>query len=679
MEIQNIRQTVFRVDKDKTYTFDVNSTITFHYLKRMISAAAHLPKNGFMIYHDSVNYTDQDEFTLYYHFPEQQKIEFTLQITNTRYDPDESIIKLKLNEYCSTHSFKYFTYYCYTCSCSICSRCFQDEHINHNVIEKYDYLQSSRHLVDKLFPHPQAFYADDNAQRQSEANELKLKLNNVYFTKLHNMLTQCEGKLNDLIDHFNESSLRSKDNIQENTQLVKEYCSEGLEQLKEDIGIDKIILNEDVFLTFDTKYRDIEKNKFKLRDDIVKYGDLNQKYYSIESLANKLYNDIYSLLDEKLNMKAFIEIRSQINDQFIHRITKEEIIKKIFTEIKVPRKSLKKNPFLDTSAISNPLGASDIQLSPKNIKDNTSFAQPLYSPTPLHTIKEDVPATQTYDITSINAMDSLLIKEDGIVLYPFAKTKTVYIITTNSEDKKDIDFPAISRIKAFYDKASHCNHKNKLYITGGEGTDGNPINTFLKYDPSYFNVVVMPKMENARACHSMIGHEDYIYAVGGANTNTAERFNTNTMRWEAMNPMIFKERQYPNLHVYHNFLYAFGGYCKKTGCMNTIEKINLRNPKAKWEIVAYQNPDNIDLSLYGSGLIEINNILFFFGGKNNKGIVAKVFNFHFTDNLFRHNSDLIEYNVYFKETKLHQLKESIYWNIGEETKVPFSILFNFEE
>lgn len=677
MEIQSIRQTVFKVDKDKVYTFDVNSTITFHYLKRMISAAAHLPKNGFRIYHNNDDYTDQDEFTLCSFFPDQQRIEFTLQIVKSQYDPDESMIKLKLNEYCPSHSFKYFTYYCYSCGCSICSICFLNEHNSHNVIEKYDYLQSSRHLVDRVFPNPQVFLVDEKVQRQSEANELKIKLNNVLFTKLHEMLNQCERKVNDLIDYFNESSGRSKKNIEDNSLLIKEYCSEGLEQLKEDIGIDKIIVNEDVFLTFDTKYREIEKNKFKLRDDLVKFGDLNQKYYLIEGLVQKLYNDIFSLLDEKINMKTFIEIRNQINEQFIERITKQEIVKKIFSEIKVPRKSLKKNPFLDTSGMSTPYEERETKLSPKNIKDNIGIN---LQPIPLHSIQENVSMTQTYDINSIQAVNKLLVKDSEIIMYPFPKTKTVHIITeTNSEEKKEIDFPAISRIKAFYENASHCNYKGKLYITGGEGTDGNPLKTFLKYDPSYYNVFIMSPMENARVCHSMIGHEDFIYAVGGTNTNTAERFNMNTMKWEIMNPINFKERQYPNLHVYHNFLYAFGGYCKETGCMNTIEKINLRNPRAKWEIVAYQNPNQLDLALHSSGVIEINDNLFFFGGKNKDDVVSKVFFFKFSDNSFVQCSDNIEYRVYFTETKLHNLKANEYWNVGETTKTPFCISFNFEE
>ena len=56
-----IRQVVFHLDRNRNYKFDVNSSTTIKGLKRIIGAAANLSKTGLKIYHEQIDYTEQDK------------------------------------------------------------------------------------------------------------------------------------------------------------------------------------------------------------------------------------------------------------------------------------------------------------------------------------------------------------------------------------------------------------------------------------------------------------------------------------------------------------------------------------------------------------------------------------------------------------------------------------------
>ena len=64
MEQPNIIQTLFIVDQNRKYLFDVNQNITIKKLKMILVAAAGLNKVGLRIFHNGKEYTDYDESTL---------------------------------------------------------------------------------------------------------------------------------------------------------------------------------------------------------------------------------------------------------------------------------------------------------------------------------------------------------------------------------------------------------------------------------------------------------------------------------------------------------------------------------------------------------------------------------------------------------------------------------------
>ena len=98
-----IRQTIFHLDKNRKYLFDVNQNITIHTLKKMIIAAANLGKINIKIFHNGIEYTDKDTSCLDELFPNLQKVEFTVQISYDNIEDLDFLIKLKLKNFCDLH------------------------------------------------------------------------------------------------------------------------------------------------------------------------------------------------------------------------------------------------------------------------------------------------------------------------------------------------------------------------------------------------------------------------------------------------------------------------------------------------------------------------------------------------------------------------------------------------
>ena len=146
----SLRQTIFHVESS-IYSFDVKPTVTFYDLKKILAAAAHLPKNSFNIYHENEDLTPFEDSTLESFFPTEPQIHFTITIDIDSSKEKEPTINLNLDKYCSKHKNKFLIYYCYDCKQSICSRCYSQEHLNHKIIEKYDYLHPTSKLVDNMF------------------------------------------------------------------------------------------------------------------------------------------------------------------------------------------------------------------------------------------------------------------------------------------------------------------------------------------------------------------------------------------------------------------------------------------------------------------------------------------------------------------------------------------------
>ena len=335
MDQPKIHQTLFIVDKNRKYLFDVNQNITIKKLKSMIVAAADLNKVGLRIFHEGKEYTNYEENALDQLFPNLDYVEFYIQYSYENVEDLEEIIDLKFKQYCPMHYGKYPYFYCYTCGKSFCSDCFASGiHNNHETKEKYDYLQESKNLVELLFKDLKDIFKNTKGVNDESIEELKAKVSIQFFPKLIEMVRQIEQKMLNLILFFFEKEKGNFKTIENNVNLLKDHCEEGLNKLKKEIVIEDMMIDENVFLTFDSKFKEIGKEKEKFKEDIAKYRQFSETLYLIQNVIEKTYKEIYDFLLKYLNATEFDDIKNKINSQNINVIDKKKIFDKLLSNIK---------------------------------------------------------------------------------------------------------------------------------------------------------------------------------------------------------------------------------------------------------------------------------------------------------------------------------------------------------
>ena len=210
------------------------------------------------------------------------------------------------------------------------------------------------------------------------------------------------------------------------------------------------------------------------------------------------------------------------------------------------------------------------------------------------------------------------------ILAPIRQTNEIKILyLDHSTQTKKITFPVFLSPAYFLEKSAHCNYEGKLYISGGIEIKNSeiPSPSLLKYDLSNDSLIKLSNLITPRFNHTMKTHGNYIYVVGGRNNKSCERYVVSLNKWERM-PDLNYEREKPMLEVHEGYLYAFFGK-NGNGHTESVERIQLNNPTAKWEEVEIQNEDNLCLKMYGCATFLKENDLFFFGGNvNNENVVT---------------------------------------------------------
>ena len=341
-----IRKVIFIVDKDRRYSFDVNQNITLKNLKKMIIAAANVGNIGLRIFQNGIEYTQHENETLDYLFPNLKVVEFTLSFAYDTIDDCNELIKLRLNtQYCPKHKAKYPYFYCFTCGKSICSSCVMStEHSGHDIKEKYDYLQSSRILVEKLF---QNLKINIEGFNKVTIDELREKITINLWPILVQLLNDIAAKLSDIISNCVESESINVESIRKNMVLLKKHCADGLDELKDQISIEDMMLDENIFLTFHKRFNEIANEKDKLKLDVEQYEMYQEQLKVINGAIEKVYNDIYNFLSGLLNNDYYNNISHEIERKIVCApVNRKEIFDKLLKGIKprtTPYKSGKKN------------------------------------------------------------------------------------------------------------------------------------------------------------------------------------------------------------------------------------------------------------------------------------------------------------------------------------------------
>ena len=698
-ESQRIRQVLFVIDKNRNYKFDVNQTTTIKGLKRIISVAANLGKVGLKIFHKGVEYSEEEDSTLSELFPDQQLTEFTVSISKVSLYDSESKIKLKLGDYCNHHMGKYLYFYCYDCSESICSSCVtSDMHKSHKIIEKYDYLQSSKHLVDLMFSDMTNFISGLKFDKKEDAEELKKKIRNVYFPGLHELLIGVENKMVDLIENTVETTEKSFSNLKQNITLIREHCTQGLDKLKEEIRIEDMMMNQEIFMIFDKKYKEIESEKNRIIEDKKKFAALNESFINITETVEKIYSEIYGFLEAQNKNPVFSDLKKSICfDKSVVLVNKEEIIQKLLSDVKL-NKTGKKSMIAraaKSTVPSIPILSQLREVSPiKNIEiddnilssifDNKQYDGSKKVEQPISVFnkpsrkaqsltgdrktkeKENVENPNLISVFNNNINSSQ--KTYKIIMRCETNTNSIifYNDETNELGRLDVVFPTFSKLSHFLPNSCWVNHKGKLYMTGGQLGQNSGSDAFLCYDFASDKLTMLPDMICGRYSHSMIYNNNSIYVVGGDKNNTCEKYDFSTMKWIKLNTLSLEERQSSILYVNNNYLYCFFGYAIGS-YLDSVERIKLGNNKAKWEIVPYKNPDKINLKLIGCGVVRYDDhSIIFLGGRNANESRTQAFKYDFSTSTFSLAEINLEDYTYFQESALEELEDASYGQFDNE-------------
>jgi hypothetical protein len=337
-EVQRIRQVVFLVE-NKIYKFDVNSQTTLKNLRKIIIAAANISNKVFKFFSNNSEIVAPDSTTLDQLFRQEEEIEINVSSIKQK-SSDLSPICLKQGLSCADHMFKFPYLYCYDCSKSICSMCVKSEtHQNHSLIDKHDYLQNSEVLVSSIFKDMINILNNLSTDKRNEIKSIKSKISNILFPNLIEQIKSVEVKLTELINSFLEQLEKNKEILYANADLLKNLCSDGLEELKYQLKIQDIMIDENIFIIIDEKIKQIANEKNKILNDQKKYEDLVNGSNLIIEGTEDLCNQIISLIDKKLKIFIDNDFKQKILSNVVPNVSKEEIYQLLFSDIKKLAKS----------------------------------------------------------------------------------------------------------------------------------------------------------------------------------------------------------------------------------------------------------------------------------------------------------------------------------------------------
>ena len=195
-----IIQVIFKFEDGRLYNFNVDFTTTFYETKKILSKAAHILKNSFIVYHEGQEYSSEyDQQPLQKIFPTLKRIEFYLKLKKAKEEPEENehdqiSVKYNIKAPCKEHIGKFLVFYCISCKKSICNECFSLSHNNHEVEEKSDYLMPSKILMERIFANSFMFKSDPKLSNYMSCVSFRSIIKTEIFDRMRQLINELENK-----------------------------------------------------------------------------------------------------------------------------------------------------------------------------------------------------------------------------------------------------------------------------------------------------------------------------------------------------------------------------------------------------------------------------------------------------------------------------------------------------
>ena len=667
-----LRQIIFKLDKSKMYKFNTNATVTIKSLRKIIIAAANLSNKNLQMINRDKDFIEFENFTIQQLFPEENTIEFTIKIL-----PDLEIpvpIKIKQGGVnCVNHKYKFPYFYCYDCKYSICSLCVQSkEHLNHKLLDKHDYVQNTDVIVDTLFSDFKGLLSELSIDKEAEIQNYKDKIDKEIFPYLFQHLNSVKNKVFKVMNIFIENINKNKKILYENVEILRNLSYDGIEDLKKKLKIEDIMVDEEIFLAFDEKMKEISNEKIRILKDSKKYEELLKVISFLSTNVDNIYEEILEIIDKKLKNNIQEKLSEKILENFITSITRDEIDNILFSDLKKPRKPKidhfqpKKSDFLSglfsnkNNGVSGNLTNFFSTISKENVKPQIDLSNSMTSP-----IKEPY--------------NKILNPEESIFYCkPNSQSLVIYDDTEEKIFVQDINVKDIAGFKQFLPGNTWINSMGLMYISGGFINEIEMTNSAYLYDGRSNRLIAIPSMIYKRANHSLVQYKDIIYASGGKGITSIEFFDTKKYKWTMLGEMTI-EREFPISFVHDNYLYNFFGLKNNAGT-DSVERIRI-NGKENSQLVNYRKEANFDLKIYGAGVIEMNqDSILILGGKYKNSFNRNyIFQFDFSEEIFNSFEFDIESDVVFVESGLHKLKDGNYSNFNKADNNLFKIVIDNDQ
>jgi len=336
-ENQTKKSIIFKFENRESFRYDVVSSVKIINLKKILETALQIPRFKIRLYNEEIEYTNSEDSEIGKLFPSTNEIIFNVCL-NPLLKSDlnnEIVLRFKLKNFCSKHENKYPCNFCFDCNMSFCSICHKEGfHTSHEIIEKYDFLHEPKMIVERMFQSLTEEILTLSFNNKELEDYVEQRLRGDYFDLIKNLLLKIEERSQKLLRTYEEINFNSLNEIEQNLKKVKESCIEALENKKEELQMQNIIVDDTVVVSYFNTILQVEKQKEQIYNDILTFKESLSSYNKIQNYLESTGNAVRKALEEILNdNQDFQACEKQIKVNQIIPIDCENVKTSLFQNI----------------------------------------------------------------------------------------------------------------------------------------------------------------------------------------------------------------------------------------------------------------------------------------------------------------------------------------------------------
>lgn len=343
-----IRRVNFKVHGKGDYSIDVNDDLRMSDIKMLFNQAAKMTEGTYTLLYQGEEFPeDQDDYQFSTLFTEEDDpVIFEVKVNQKvvqEHEPLLAITSAKIP--CTIHLDKITLFYCFTCRKAICLDCKENEHVNHEVKEKTDYVLPSKLLMEKIFKDAYNYIPDKNKDKIGEADSFSILMKNEIFVNLKSLVESMEKVCLDTIATFIKNASKIIWTTNFDQENLMQLSTNAFINLKNDIRFQKLVVDDNIYLNVDNKLKQINEFKeMRFTRNLQAYNTINSLFQPMKSVLEDMTKAAENGLKEILNRKnELMTYMDQFNKLAVDKTEQQELNELMFENLTVERLSLKKS------------------------------------------------------------------------------------------------------------------------------------------------------------------------------------------------------------------------------------------------------------------------------------------------------------------------------------------------